>query len=417
MSARILVLEDDESLRLVMTKALSRAGYEVRATASAQTAIDRVVRGEADLLVADVVLGQENFLDRIDEITRARPDFPVIVVSAQTTAATAINAARRGARRYLPKPFDLDDLVAAARSALSGAAEQAPGRAPARGSFGGLVGRSGAMQAVFQAIGRLSGNRLPVLFTGPEGSGRATAARALHEARGGKALAEAGPQRLDRDGLAVFEGAADGVLLRRADRWSARAQESVLEYLEARPDAAVYATGTPDVSGVLERALYDRIAAALVELPPLRIREGDARLLFEAALQRLGANSALSREACAFIDRWPWPGEVLELERAAARLVSEGLGGTVRAQDIQAVLAWNAPPAADGLSGAVEQAASRWFTQGEGEAGRRVQDTVDAALIRAALAHCGGVRRDAAALIGWNRNTLARRIEALGLDV
>ncbi|TGY87999.1 hypothetical protein E5163_13440 [Marinicauda algicola] len=187
--------------------------------------------------------------------------------------------------------------------------------------------------------------------------------------------------------------------------------------MEARPDAAVYATGTPDVSGVLERALYDRIAAALVELPPLRIREGDARLLFEAALQRLGANSALSREACAFIDRWPWPGEVLELERAAARLVSEGLGGTVRAQDIQAVLAWNAPPAADGLSGAVEQAASRWFTQGEGEAGRRVQDTVDAALIRAALAHCGGVRRDAAALIGWNRNTLARRIEALGLDV
>jgi two-component system nitrogen regulation response regulator GlnG len=109
MTERVIVLEDDESLRLVMTKALSRAGFQVRATASPETAITQLARREGDALVADVLLGNENFLDRLDEVARVRPDAPVIVISAQTTAATAIGANLRGAYEYLPKPFVIND--------------------------------------------------------------------------------------------------------------------------------------------------------------------------------------------------------------------------------------------------------------------------------------------------------------------
>lgn len=416
MSARILVLEDDESLRLVITKALSRAGFEVRATASPATAIDRAIRGEADLLIADVLLGQENFLDRIDEITRARPDFPVIVISAQTTAATAINAARRGARRYLPKPFDLDDLVDAAGAALSGRQPAERAARPAE-SFAGLIGRSGAMQSVFQAIGRLASNRLPVLLTGPEGSGRATAARALHKARGVRDLVEAGPARLDAQGLGVFEQGADGFLLRRAHRWSEIAQACVLEFLESARGIPVYVTAGPDAANRLDPALFNRLAAAEIALPPLYTREGDARLIFEQALIRLESRLELGADAVAFIGRWSWPGEVLEVERAASRLVLSGQQGPVSAAALQQVLIPSGSREGDDIACAVEQAAARHFATEQADTGKHIQDIVDAALIRAALAHCGGVRRDAAAKLGWNRNTLARRIEALKLDL
>jgi len=107
---RILVLEDDETLRLVISRALTRAGFDVRATASPSSAIERMARRDADLLVADVLLGDENFLDRLEELQHVRPDAPVLVISAQTTAATAIQAVRGGAYEYWPKPFDLDEI-------------------------------------------------------------------------------------------------------------------------------------------------------------------------------------------------------------------------------------------------------------------------------------------------------------------
>lgn len=412
MKARILVLEDDESLRLVITKALARAGHDVRATASAQSAIERMLKGEADLLVADVVLGQENFLDRIDEITRTRPDAPIIVISAQTTAATAIDAARGGARRYLPKPFDLDELTGAVGEILAGHAAPAPRRKRDDGGFAGLIGRSPAMQHVFQSIGSLTRTRVPVLITGPEGSGRATAARALNRARGESALLEAGPARLASEGLRLFDSEPRAVLLRRAERWSEPAQDAVLEYLEARPDALVYATGTPDAREHLAAPLFHRLAASEIAIPPLRERAGDARLIFENVLAARGAAGILDAETAALVERWPWPGEVLELERVAGQIALDARPTPDR---LRTLLAHNRV-AGPGLAAAVEQAAAERFAKAE-PAGPAVQDAVDAALIRAALAQSGGVRRDAATLLGWNRNTLARRIEALGLKL
>ena len=429
MTARVLVLEDDDSLRLVVSRALSRDGHEVRATASIDTAIEKMIRRDADVLVADVVLGQQSFLERFAELRRARPDAPVIVMSAQTTAATAIEAAQGGAFEYLPKPFDLKDLSDCVTRALSGGRRTGAQPPPDR-RFAGLVGRSPAMQGAFQALGRLAGTRDPVVLFGAEGSGRASAARTLHRARHGGAvgLIEAGPARLEREGLAVFDAASGaGLLLRRAEQWSQATQDCVLEALETTGDQLadrLYVTVRPDGLARLSPALANRLAIGQVILPRLRDRAGDVRLLFEQVLQQRGAVSLeLTARAWIILERHGWPGEVLELERVAARLANLGPGRTVGEAEVRAAIA---PVASDhdrdgeGASARLDEAASDFAAEalaaGREDFARTAQDAVEAALIRATLRATGGVRLEAARRLGLNRNTLARRITALGLD-
>lgn len=424
MSGRILVLEDDESLRLVITKALARAGFEARATASIETAIQRFADREADLLVADVLLGQQSFLDRLNEVRASRPDAPVIVISAQTTAATALAAEHGGAFEYLPKPFDLDDLVAAATRAL-GRTRPAmePRRSAPAGASTDLIGRSGAMQDVFRDLARLSRSAIPVLITGPEGSGRASLARALHAA--GPAprapIRIAGPVELGSDAERVFQDAAGGMaLLRRAERWSANAQAQVLEALEKRGGAGprVAATALPQVREHLDPALYEALAVGFAAMPPLRSRGGDIALLFRRFLAEGGLGEAvLTPDACAFLEAYPWPGEVRELARVAGRIAAQAGRAPVTLETLRGALA--APSEAaedDALEIAAMNFAARRLAAGAGDIAEAAHGRVDRALIRAALAAAGGVRQEAARRLGLNRNTLARRIEALGMD-
>jgi two-component system nitrogen regulation response regulator GlnG len=115
----ILICDDDAAIRTVLSQALARAGYDVRATANAAGLWRWVAQGEGSLVVTDVVLPDENVFDLLPRIKRLRPDLPVIVMSAQNNILTAINAAERGAYEYLPKPFDLKVLVAVVERALS----------------------------------------------------------------------------------------------------------------------------------------------------------------------------------------------------------------------------------------------------------------------------------------------------------
>ncbi|MGJ3232371.1 MAG: response regulator [Oceanicaulis sp.] len=414
MNRRVLVLEDDDSLRLVISKALSRAGFEVRSTATPQTAIDRMAAGEADALVADVLLGKENFLDRLDEIARLRPDAPVIVMSAQTTAATAIGAARSGAFEYLAKPFDLNDLVEILDRALKTQSVRSPVQ---RDGFAGLVGRSGAMQAAFRSLGRLAKRRDPVLIVGPDGSGRAAFAQALHEESGSEgALVEAGPERL-RDTPGLLDTPAAAFLLRRAEAWDARTAGRVLERLETEQTPRVLVTAGPDVRRALPPSLINRLAVGLVELPPVRLRGEDRALLFRHFLSRAGGGRfTVSGEAEAFINTQVWPGEVQEIRRTAERIAAQGVPGEVSARDVAAAL--SAPHAAD-RDTALADAAARYFASagdGEGDLAERAQAALETGLIRAALEASGGVRQEAARRLGMNRNTFARRIAALGLE-
>src|SRR5471032_3489157 len=115
----VLIADDDRSIRTVLTQALGRSGYQVRSTGNAATLWRWVEDGEGDLVITDVVMPDENGLDLIPRIKRIRPDLRVIVMSAQSTLMTAVKAAQRGAFEYLPKPFDLQELIAVVGRALA----------------------------------------------------------------------------------------------------------------------------------------------------------------------------------------------------------------------------------------------------------------------------------------------------------
>src|ERR1700754_4180134 len=179
---KILIADDDASIRLVLSQAFTRLGYQVRATGNATTLLKWVSEGEGDLVITDVAMPDENVFDVLPRIKKQRPKLPVIVMSAQNTLMTAVNAAEIGAFDYVPKPFDLDDMTAAAKRALSRPADSgAPKPRPraVRDERLPLIGRSQPMQDVYRTVARLVGADLTVLILGESGSGKELVARAL----------------------------------------------------------------------------------------------------------------------------------------------------------------------------------------------------------------------------------------------
>src|SRR6188472_2603430 len=178
----ILVADDDTAIRTVLNQALSRAGYEVRLTGNAATLWRWVAQGEGDLVITDVVMPDENAFDLLPRMKRVRPELPIIVMSAQNTFMTAIRASERGAYEYLPKPFDLKELIAIVGRALSRPKER-PREAGKPDDFDAipLVGRSAAMQEIYRLVARLMQTDLTVMISGESGTGKELVARALHD--------------------------------------------------------------------------------------------------------------------------------------------------------------------------------------------------------------------------------------------
>ncbi|HRK18688.1 MAG TPA: sigma 54-interacting transcriptional regulator, partial [Hyphomicrobiaceae bacterium] len=178
----VLIADDDSAIRTVLNQALVRAGYAPRVTGNAATLWRWVSQGEGDVVITDVVMPDENAFDLIPRIKRIRPDLPIIVMSAQNTLMTALSAAEKGAYEYLPKPFDLNELVG-----LVGRALADPGRKPkpdgereAQGEELPLIGRSNAMQDIYRVLARLTQTDLTVMITGESGTGKELVARVLH---------------------------------------------------------------------------------------------------------------------------------------------------------------------------------------------------------------------------------------------
>src|SRR3972149_3634733 len=178
----ILVADDAAAIRTVLNQALSRAGYEVRSTSNAATLWRWISQGEGDLVITDVVMPDENAFDLLPRIKKLRPDLPVLVMSAQNTFMTAIRASERGAYEYLPKPFDLKELIAIVGRALSEPKDR-PRLAVKPDEFDSLplVGPSPALQEIYRVLARLMQTDLTVMITGESGTGKELVARALHD--------------------------------------------------------------------------------------------------------------------------------------------------------------------------------------------------------------------------------------------
>jgi two-component system nitrogen regulation response regulator GlnG len=184
--ATILLADDDQGIRTVLTQALGRQGYNVRSTGNAATLWQWVQGGEGDLVITDVVMPDENGLDLIPRIRRIRPHLRIIVMSAQSTLLTALKATERGAFEYLPKPFDLSELLGVVDRALTAGHAADAGEAGEIGEAEDeeqlpLIGRSPAMQEIYRVLARLMGTDLTVMIYGESGTGKELVARALHD--------------------------------------------------------------------------------------------------------------------------------------------------------------------------------------------------------------------------------------------
>ncbi|MGH7058305.1 MAG: sigma 54-interacting transcriptional regulator, partial [Acetobacteraceae bacterium] len=316
-SPTVLVADDDHAIRTVLSAALTRAGYTVRAAGSAATLWRWIAGGEGDLVILDVLLPDENGLDLIPRIKRLRPDLSIIMMSAQTTLMTAVKAAEQGAFDYLPKPFDLDGLVSLAHRALARPQSPAPEESP--GEQLPLIGQSPAMQEIYRGIARLAGTDLSVMISGESGTGKELVARALHDygrRRSGPFVAlnmAAIPRELVESELFGHErGAFTGALARspgrfqEADRGTlfldeigdmpAEAQTRLLRVLQEgefhavggrspiRVDVRIIAATHRDLQSLVRRNLFRedlfyRLNVVPLRLPPLRERTEDIPVL------------------------------------------------------------------------------------------------------------------------------------------
>ncbi|WP_300529820.1 response regulator [Maricaulis sp.] len=413
MAGRVVLLEDDEGLRNVLVRALRKAGYEVRATASPQTVETWLRRGEADLLLADVLLDGENFITRLPQVMRLQKDLPVILMSAQSTARTAIGAERERVFDYLPKPFDLNHMIDRVGAALAPLnlkqSEQTE-------TFG-LIGRAPAMQDSFRALGRAIRGRSHVLIIGESGVGKQLSADLVLAERG---YPKDQIQRLTRTHKPqqVFDLVQAGgpMIVLRLDRWSEEGASALLDGLDCSASAEVIATAR---SLEFDPALALRLGECRIELPPLRQRREDipeiARAIARQYVSEQGLRGALLSEAALTrLQQGVWPGNIAQLRTVVARAVLESGQDHVSAEQVEELLR-EAPIEVSSEDQVFDRAAATALAAGVSR--QASLDELDRALIRAALHNCGGNKSKAAEKLGMNRNTLARRLSDLGLDI
>jgi two-component system nitrogen regulation response regulator GlnG len=471
----ILVADDDRAIRTVLSQALGRLGHDVRTTGNAAQLWQWVADGGGDLVITDVVMPDENGLDLIPRIKKLRPELRVIVMSAQNTLLTAVKATERGAFEYLPKPFDLRELVNVVERALSSpamAAITAHDHGEAEEALP-LIGRSPAMQEIDRVLARLMGTDLTVMIAGESGTGKELVARALHDygkRRNGNFVAvnmAAIPRELIESELFGHEkGAFTGAVARNQGRFEQaqggtlfldeigdmplEAQTRLLRVLQegeytavggravVRTNVRIIAATHRDLKqlirqGLFREDLFYRLNVVPIRLPSLRERTEDvpalARHFFHLVTQEGLPLKSLSAAATERLKSHRWPGNVRELEnlvrRMAALYPQEVIDIDVVDQeltDLTASPVGGDIPANEGMGQAVERHLRDYFAAHKDElpAGGlydRVLREVERPLINLTLAATRGNQIKAAQLLGVNRNTLRKKIRELDIQV
>lgn len=471
----ILVADDDHAIRTVVTQALGRAGHHVRSTGNAATLWRWVNEGEGDLVITDVIMPDGNGLDLIPQIRKRRPDMRVIAMSAQNTLLTAVKAAERGAFEYLPKPFDLNELVNVVKRALSESTSN-PSAVPDANDLQEnlpLIGRSPAMQEIYRVLARLMSTDLTVLINGESGTGKELVARALHDygkRRNGSFIAvnmAAIPRELIESELFGHEkGAFTGANTRYAGRFEQaeggtlfldeigdmplEAQTRLLRVLQEgefttvggrtpiRANVRIVAATHRDLTnlvsqGLFREDLYYRLNVVPLRLPPLRERADDVPDLVRHFLGNATAEGlptkTIDGDAMERLKRHRWSGNVRELENVVRRFAALYSQETITVDVVEAELA-DIPVGSDrdgsnedeSLSEAIERHLKSYFDAHEGALPAsglydRVLHEMERPLIQLSLSATRGNQVKTAQLLGLNRNTLRKKIRELDIKV
>lgn len=457
MDGTVLVADDDRTIRTVLTQALTRAGCKVHATSSLTTLMRWVEEGRGDLVITDVMMPDGNGIEMIPKIAQERPDLPVIVISAQNTIMTAIQANEVDAHDYLPKPFDLPDLLKRAGAAMKNrrliAASEVVNRpAPAapRGDVVGmdglpLVGRTPVMQELYRLIARIINANMPVLIVGESGTGKSLIARTLHDLSDRRnqpfITANAEDLRSVEGAQALLSRVRGGtLLLDDLGSYGDEAQLRAGRLLDsAGPDGPrIMATAQTNLAkalaeGKLRDDLYYRLGGVTLNVPALRERIDDLEPLSQHFLSQASEDGAIQRhlspEALDLVRAYSWPGNVRQLQNTLRRLTLTGAEPVITRTEMEAALKSQPAVAAVGndfggeaLSDAVARHLRRYFDlhgQDLPPPGlhARILREIETPLIEIALDATAGNQARCADLLGINRNTLRKRITELDIEV
>lgn len=458
MDGTVLVADDDRTIRTVLTQALTRAGCKVRSTGSLNTLWRWVEEGDGNVVVSDVMLPDGDGLELLPAIKRKRPDLPVIVISAQNTVMTAIKASETGAYDYLPKPFDLKDLLSKVNKALnSGTPARTAAQTEAQPSNDlPLVGSAPAMQEVYRLLARVINTDLSVMISGESGTGKDLLAKTLHELghrRANSFVAINAPTLTPKKIEGLFFGGqeAQGVepIPKNATLYfdeiaelSEESQRYLLDYLrdervKSKNFRILSSTRTvlADLvnNGTFREDLFYRLNVVPMTLPPLRDRLNDIGALAQHFLETAAANGAplksLTKKALDHMREGVWAGNVRELENFINRLVvvtNENEITDVLVKDaldsIQTHKPEAEPMSGERLSSAVELHIQRYFDlHGDNLPPpglyHRILREVEMPLIALSLSATRGNQIKTAELLGINRNTLRKKIQELDIQV
>ncbi|SEP60069.1 sigma-54-dependent transcriptional regulator [Thalassovita taeanensis] len=449
MDGTVLVADDDRTIRTVLTQALTRAGCKVHATSSLTTLMRWVAEGKGDVVISDVMMPDGNGLEMLPKIAQDRPGLPVIVISAQNTIMTAIQAAEAEAYDYLPKPFDLPDLMKRTARALEQRRRAAPS-APVveehdRPDELPLVGRTPAMQALYRLVARVMNTDLPVLIAGESGTGKSLIARAIHDFSDRRTLpfisvTAADLQDIEGPARVLARVKGGTILFDEISDIDPELQARIVRMMDSPGDHVprFMATSQNDLSDAIDKGrmrqdLYYRLGGATLLVPSLRERVEDIPLLAEHFLIRAERDGApkryLSRDSLELMRAYSWPGNVRQLENAIRRLVLTSRADEISRSEVEMVLG-NQPemePVLGGgdsekLSASVARHLRRYFDlhgnmlPPPGLHGRILRE-VEQPLIEIALEATGGNQAKCADLLGINRNTLRKKITDLDIRV
>jgi two-component system, NtrC family, nitrogen regulation response regulator GlnG len=461
-SRSVLIADDDASIRLVLSQALAREGYQVRATGNAATLWKWIKEGDGDLVLTDVMMPDGNLFDYLPRMRMERPKLPIIVMSAQNTLLTAVSAAEQGAYDYLPKPFDLDVMIGVVKRALDGkrdlnASNQQ--RKAEKEERLPLIGRSVPMQEVYRTLSRAAGFDLTVLIEGESGVGKKLVARVLHNFGRRKdgpfitlSLAALEPAGLDlaiagQNGVGLFAQAKGGTLFLDGLADTPVTTQARLARILADAgdphsplnDIRIIAASERDLkslvsSGGFREDLYYRLNVVTIDVPPLRDRISDVPDLARAFLTRamkdgLG-EKALDKGGAEELETWSWPGNVRELENVMRRIAALSPDPIITAETIRRELFKEriAPLSSatlgenDDLESVARVAIARLIAQTLA-AGKPIADlhesvisAVERPLFELALRETRGNQIKAAEILGLNRNTLRKRLATLEVE-
>ncbi len=450
MDGTVLVADDDRTIRTVLTQALTRAGCRVHATSSLTTLMRWVAEGKGDTIITDVMMPDGNGLEMLPKIASDRPGLPVIVISAQNTIMTAIQAADAKAFDYLPKPFDLPDLMKRVSKALEQKkvyirSNRDENDVPSEESGLPLVGKSAPMQGVYRLVAGLMNSDLPVLVSGESGTGKSLIAKVLHsfsDRRNLPFVTVSPTDLLELDGPARLLAKVRGgsLIIEEISDFSLESQARLVQMIDNPGEYSPRFIATMQGSmiesvdtGLIRSDVFYRLGAATIELPSLRECVDDILILTEHFLNLLEKEGSpkrkLGEKAQELFRTYSWPGNVRQLQNVVKRLGLTAREYEISLTEVEQSLE-NQPEmeslfgtaGTEKLSSDIERHLRRYFDLHGNilpPSGlyNRILKELEIPLIGVALEATGGNQAKCADLLGINRNTLRKKISELNIKV